>query len=578
MTRIFGSKMPETDFQNLAEIKPNLTGNNPFTKGISTGNLWVENTELKAAGDSENADKQQFRVKKSLDADDLKRELLRGHFHFSDEDIKAFEAKYGEFIVNDEQKCTKKNICTRATKQDIEGWATKNGKVSIDLTSETVKQLTDFRQERAIDRSAAKIADPILRETVKTELLNLATGEGQTRVDAARKLADADAATFDDAEAVRNAIRQAASEPEAQNNASLQILSAKVDLEKAAADKQNAFSQMVNSKGDFEKNANFQILQKKVAAYENRLNRAIDAASGIDARTKQRTINVNRAESAFVNLEAAELYKQLGEPQKAFEREMMSRYYTMDERERNSMEFKISKPRVGLDGTIYGGKFYTKYKTDIMQAAPENQLPAQKIEQPKAAPNKDFSEDPFKRETNRFEKRFKIVEQRFNGSKTQTKVEHGTVRGYERNYQIEGSLRTEGKENSKVREYQAKSGKNAPIILDKSITVTQTHRGPELNKAGIVRANVAGGAAALLQEFNTWFPIVVDVYMGYSKIKQNQLEKIKSEVFLRDNYLVPPEPKDLPRIKLRLEREYGKENAAIVMKKLEEMSYAAYGK
>ncbi len=81
-----------------------------------------------------------------------------------------------------------------------------------------------------------------------------------------------------------------------------------------------------------------------------------------------------------------------------------------------------------------------------------------------------------------------------------------------------------------------------------------------------------------MQEFNNWFPIVVDVYMGYSKIKTNQREAIKSAVFLRDNYLVPPEPKDLPRIKLRLEREYGKENAAIVMKKLEEMSYAAYGK
>ena len=506
---------------------------------------------MKADETSESGGKQRFWIEKSLDADDLKRDLLRGQFHFSDEDIKAYDAKYGEFVINDEQKCSTKNVCTEATAKDIENWLTENGRVAIDLKSETVKQLSDFRQERVIDRSVENIADSSFRETVKAELTNLATGEGQIRVDAARKLADFDAATFGDAEAVRNAIRTAAKQPEAQNNASLQILSAKVDLEKAASDVQNAFSTMVNSKGDHEKNANYQSLHKKVAAYENRLQRAVDAASGIDWQSRKRTVETNRAEAAFVNLESAELYKELGEPEKAAEREMMSRYYTIDERERNSMEFKLNKPRVGLDGTVYGGGFYTKHKTDAMSAAPENTLP--KIAQTESPPTgKDFSEDPFKRETVSYEKRYKIVEQRFNGRRTQTKLEHGTVRGYERNYQIEGSLRTEG-----VRDYyevDSKIRQRKGRVIKESIEtrVKETYRGPELNRARIVRANVAGGAAAVLQEFNNWFPIVVDIYFGTSKSATIQREKTDRVIFLRDNYLVPPEPKDLPRIKLRL--------------------------
>lgn len=107
--------------------------------------------------------------------------------------------------------------------------------------------------------------------------------------------------------------------------------------------------------------------------------------------------------------------------------------------------------------------------------------------------------------------------------------------------------------------------------------VTQTHRGPELNRAGTTRANGANGTTAAAEFFNNNFPIIADYFTEKSLIERLKREKTDKAVFLRDNYPVPPEPKDLPRIKLRLERDFGKAKARAMMKNIEEMSYAAHG-
>lgn len=49
--------------------------------------------------------------------------------------------------------------------------------------------------------------------------------------------------------------------------------------------------------------------------------------------------------------------------------------------------------------------------------------------------------------------------------------------------------------------------------------------------------------------FNNLFPILVDNYITHRSIN-NRLIKEQTDlaIFLRDNYPVPPEPKDLPKL------------------------------
>lgn len=88
----------------------------------------------------------------------------------------------------------------------------------------------------------------------------------------------------------------------------------------------------------------------------------------------------------------------------------------------------------------------------------------------------------------------------------------------------------------------------------------------------------ANGAGVAADIFNNNFPLAVDLYTDRSRLNRLKRERLDRAIFLRDNYPIPPEPKDLPRIRLRLEKDFGKQNAAVIMKSIEEMSYAAYGK
>lgn len=514
---------------------------------------------------------QRFWVEKSLDAKVLSRRLLVENFNFDAEDIKAFEAKYGEFVITDAKKCEIDKKCTAATAGDIKNWKTVNNRVAIDLSEASVKRLHDFRRERVIGVATDKIADPFTCQTVRAELLVLATGEGQSRIDAAEKLSDLDVATFDDLEAVRNSIRTIAAQTENKNNGALQVLAAKVDLQRAVADRRNAFNALVNSTGN-EKNAQYQTIQKRVSAYENQLQKAIDAASGIDAQTGKRPPNakINRIEAAWANRELADIYRQTGDAEKAAEREMLMRIYQIDERERNTTEFKIGTPRVGLDGTIFSSGWFPKIKTPQMRAAEGNVPPPAAPSQPQ---KKDLNEAPFKFQ-------YKVVDTIDNQGKIIRDENSQKLKDVKTTYQIEGSLKTSDKMTISSYEYFDERGRKVPegmpykIRNERQTTISP----PELNKSGTTRASVRAGGVGALQEFNNWFPVVVDVLLT-NKSLNNRLTKEASqrEAFLQNNYPIPPEPKDLPRIKLRLEQQYGKEAAAVLMKKIEEMSYAAWG-
>ena len=73
---------------------------------------------------------------------------------------------------------------------DIANWRTQNGKVPVNLNESRILLIRNFKQERIVDAAIKDIADPLLRETTKENLLKLATGEEANRIEAAERLAD----------------------------------------------------------------------------------------------------------------------------------------------------------------------------------------------------------------------------------------------------------------------------------------------------------------------------------------------------------------------------------------------------
>ena len=55
------------------------------------------------------------------------------------------------------------------------------------------------------------------------------------------------------------------------------------------------------------------------------------------------------------------------------------------------------------------------------------------------------------------------------------------------------------------------------------------------------------------------------------------MTQAKQEHFLKNNYITPPKPSELPGVKFQLETKFGKENAKEMMKFIEEASYAVWG-
>ncbi len=236
------------------------------------------------------------------------------------------------------------------------------------------------------------------------------------------------------------------------------------------------------------------------------------------------------------------------------------RFYQVDDKERNSVEVK-------------GYKIIPLYKKgEYAVTVPENLSVAPS--QIKPTP-KEFGEDPFKLETKKYEKKYKVVETMWRDGRPSTEVQKGTVKGYERNYQMDGSLRLEEKKENEWRKYENKSGRKFP---EKRVTLgysSEIIKSPELNPKGISAGNRAAGVAGLADEWNRWMMFRINSVKATKEI--NEMMKAKQEHFLRNNYITPPKPGELSGVKFQLETKFGKENAKEMMKFIEEASYAVWG-
>jgi hypothetical protein len=97
-----------------------------------------------------------------------------------------------------------------------------------------------------------------------------------------------------------------------------------------------------------------------------------------------------------------------------------------------------------------------------------------------------------------------------------------------------------------------------------------------LKPSGTTNALGVSGGVNFIKDYNKWATFKVEGDKATARIAEK--DRVNREVFLKNNYPIPPEPKDLPKVKANLERTFGKFEAGQIYKVLEEASYAVYGK
>lgn len=289
----------------------------------------------------------------------IRENLLRDEFGFDEKDLAAYIEKNGDkgFVIYNE-KCE-----IWATDDEVKTWKTAEEKVEITVPKDKADELRGFRVGRVLDKSLEGIEDKNLRATVKTDLLKLLKAEGKDKISAAERLLNLGAGG-NDLKTIRDAIRTLSEQPEARDSGVIQIVAAKMKLADTfqsqdeiqkmfdvASRKDIPFVEKItgdlNNGGIFDSNIknnsaeivspmskvkdrafqNTQVDRNRVSDFKLSLERATLAAGGFDkvSGTPNPRANVNRDEAAWVNQQAADTYRAIGDTAEADKREMMVR-------------------------------------------------------------------------------------------------------------------------------------------------------------------------------------------------------------------------------------------------------------
>lgn len=517
----------------------------------------------------EDGAKETFWVSKPADAKKIGENLLRENFGFDETDIQAYKKLYGEFTIFDSQECETAakagKSCTPATIEDIKNWKTANGKVSVELKPEMIGFLRKFRLERVVDKAVNNIADADLRESVRKDLMQIGAS-GEERIGAATRLMNIAGQDKSDLNLALQAIKTVADQPENKNNPITNILAARVRLDEAA-----------NSQNS-----------RVITEAKRQLTNAVRLAQGQDAQTGEfsKDARINRAEAAWTNRQAAALLRKTGNYPEADKREMMARYYEVDDGERarfeNAKFTDLSNLPRWKDSDSPSVRQLAQAETDWREYQLQNN-PANR--------KKDLSEDPFKRvwTVPKYYGEKNVAEVTGEGDAVR-KPQDFKGKVFNRplvEFQRKGSLRVEGTGQVEQTTYFTKKGRiipsGRPFDYSQSTTVNRTIRSPELNPTGTTNAMGLSGAAGMLKEYNKWATFGIDYKFGITQKRIALRDKLEKDNFNATNYPVPPKPEDLPKERQKLVRMFGADKKAEarineVMRDLKERSYAFWGR
>ena len=395
--------------------------------------------------------------------------------------------------------------------------------------------INDLQDLRAIDASTASIGNPQLRSEVSNNFRQLTAGSSAERLSAAQNLMNLGAQGKPEAAKIYLALKNLTEKGEATRNAPLQMAELRMDAERGM---------LMTGHND-----------NKDARTESYTARALELVKIVEADDVPNngtgaSGKANRAEALWVNRQAAVLLNQIGNKTEGRFREMIGRFYEVEDKDRNSAEVvfgkKISRWQISDQPSM---RSTTGEETALKVFRAENGEAQQGI--------KDLSEDPQKRE---FSRKDKLTVN--NNGEVEQKPET--------TFQQEGSVKLQGEVDN---EYRRTVGKGNVLATDRPYSRTP-FESEEMNNQGVTRANGVAGGVAVIDEINKWTPLLADLYYGKTAQKIAKREGLEKAADSATHFPVPPKPEELPRLRVAFEQQFGKQKAALMMARLEEASNA----
>jgi hypothetical protein len=157
----------------------------------------------------------------------------------------------------------------------------------------------------------------LYEDQVRSDLLEISTGEGQNRISAANHLMYLEKGSEQDLFIAREAVKTVAAQPENRENPMTNLAASKIKLDEAI------------KKEDL----------KGVFDAEWQMNKAVKLAQGQNTLTGEykKGAKVNREEAAWINRQVAQNLRSIGRDKQANEREMLARYYEVNDTERKTV-------------------------------------------------------------------------------------------------------------------------------------------------------------------------------------------------------------------------------------------------
>lgn len=453
----------------------------------------------------------------------------------------------------------------------------------MDVATAKADELRNFRFRQVLGNSLDEMKDPILRESVREDLLKIYKAESSEKITSADRLIGLNV-DHDDAAIIHKAIRKLSKQKETQNNAVLQITAAKIDLadikstqfqiqqKYARSEKfipnvldklavrqdadglkpttpKNTAELFLTDPGWTKAFEETKDLRNKISDYKLNLERTTRTAGGFDKITGTRLPNakVNNKEAIWVNSQAARAYREIGDGEEADRREIMVRYYQANDKDRKNNMMFISRD-----------------KQDAMSSESSQKLELREMERNQPAlKTRDFEEDPQKRQLS---KELVVTNRRTNIVPDNSFQIEGSIKPLD-NVQRETNVVHLDKNGNKVK-------KGLPYYREMPATITKIASPEELHPIGTGRAMRASGSAAALQAVNTWVPFLADIWYGKTAKAVARQSILERQVFRQENIPVPPKPEHLKSFRLKLEVEFGKAKASEAMQFIEEASHA----
>lgn len=276
---------------------------------------------------------------------------------------------------------------------------------------------------------------------------------------------------------------------------------------------------------------------------------AVDNAGQVDSDPSlpsETRGDISREDAAWVNQQAARSLEQLGDKTGAKHREMIGRFYEVDPSERRKYE---SGMNVSIGRWKDTGE--DMMRPTLKQEVDEREFKAANG-QSETPWGKELGEDPQKRE--------------YKGPKRYVMNANGQLEKLpEQTFQQEGALRTEG-----VR----KGARQSPVSPQREAPFESQN----LNQRGSGRAMGVSGGVGLIEEANKWGTFLGDLVNNTTANRIAEGKRLKKAVDNVTTYPVPPPPERLPKLRMQMTAVYGPKNADVMMRRLEEMSHAFYGR